>query len=135
MKGDHIKMKTKYNTIIRIILCFAILIGLNFTVGCGGGGGGSSSSSGGGGVKASLDRSDVQTGMKGVEGRVRQCGQGQTGTVTVKAVIGGTGRVISAVATGSFAGTPVGQCAARAVRSARFPKSQKNLTVRYPFKL
>ncbi|MDJ0763535.1 MAG: GYF domain-containing protein [Myxococcota bacterium] len=92
-------------------------------------------SGGGGAVKASLDRADVQKGMNGVAGRVKQCGQGSQGTVTLKVVIGSTGRVISAVATGPFAGTPVGSCAARAVRGARFPKSQQNLTVRYPFKL
>ncbi len=94
----------------------------------------SSGGGGGGGVKPSLERADVQKGMNGVAGKVKACGGGP-GTITVKAIIGGTGRVISAVATGSFAGTPVGNCAARAVKSAKFPKSQKNLTVRYPFKL
>ncbi len=95
----------------------------------------SSSSSGGGAVKKSLDRGDVQKGMNGVAGRVKRCSQGQRGTVVMKVVIGKTGRVQSASATGPFAGSPVGSCAARAVRGARFPKTQQNLTVKYPFKL
>jgi len=42
----------------------------------------------------------------------------------------------SATAMGSHAGTPVGLCAARAVRRAKFPKFGKpSLTVKYPFKL
>ncbi|MCP4604062.1 MAG: DUF4339 domain-containing protein [Proteobacteria bacterium] len=91
--------------------------------------------SGGGDLKKNLDRADVQKGMNGVAGRVRQCAQGQRGTVTLKVIIGRTGRVISANATGPYAGTPVGSCSARAVRAAKFPKTQNNLTVRYPFKL
>ncbi len=97
--------------------------------GSGGGGGG-----GGGDVKPSLERADVQKGMSQVAGKVKACGGGP-GTVTIKVIIGDTGRVISATATGSYAGTPVGNCAAKAVKKAKFPKSQKNLTVRYPFKL
>ncbi len=95
----------------------------------------SSSSSAEDNVKKNLDRSDVQKGMNSVAGRIKQCGQGQRGTVTLKIVVGRTGRVISVNATGPFAGTPVGSCAARAARAARFPKTQNNLTVRYPFKL
>lgn len=94
-----------------------------------------SSGGGGGGVKANLDRNDVQSGMASVAGRVKNCGQGASGTVTLKIVIGRTGRVMSANATGPFAGTPVGACAARAVQTAKFPQTQNNLTVRYPFKL
>ncbi|MDJ0764643.1 MAG: hypothetical protein QNJ97_16815 [Myxococcota bacterium] len=85
--------------------------------------------------KKVLDRSDVQAGMRSVAARVRQCAKEKRGTITLKVVIGPTGRVITAVATGPFAGTPVGTCAAKAVRSARFPKSDQNLTIRYPFKL
>lgn len=89
-----------------------------------------------GGAKTSLSRSDVKTGMASVASRVKQCGQGQQGTITLKVVISPSGRVISAAPSGSFSGTSVGACAARAVRSARFPKfSGSNLTVRYPFRL
>ncbi len=88
-----------------------------------------------GGVKKSLDRSDVQKGMSRVAGRVKRCGQGKKGSITLKVVIGSNGKVVSANPSGSFSGSPVGTCAARAVKSARFPKSQKSLTVSYPFKL
>ena len=57
-------------------------------------------------------------------------------TVTVQAIIAPTGRVNSATATGSFAGTPVGNCAARAVRAARFPSFDGTaFRVVYPFSL
>jgi predicted Zn finger-like uncharacterized protein len=95
----------------------------------------SSSSGGGGAIKASLDRGDVQKGMGSVAGAVKRCSQGQHGTVTLQVVIGTTGRVSSANPTGAFAGTPVGNCAARAVRRAKFPRSKKTLKVKYPFKL
>jgi predicted Zn finger-like uncharacterized protein len=85
--------------------------------------------------KASLSRSDVQRGMAAVAPAVKRCGQGKGGTITMNIMIGKTGRVSSASATGSFAGTPVGSCAARAVRRAKFPSSQQTLTVKYPFKL
>jgi hypothetical protein len=94
----------------------------------------SSSSSRPSGAKAGLDRSDVVKGMKGVSSAVKRCGQGSHGKVTLKIIIGSTGRVQSATPTGEFAGTPIGTCAARAVRKASFPRSQKNLTVTYPFK-
>ena len=53
----------------------------------------------------------------------------------VKVVIGQTGRVASAVTVDTFAGTPVGVCAAKAVRKAKFPISRSTLTVKYPFNL
>jgi hypothetical protein len=76
--------------------------------------------------------------MRRVAGAVSRCGRGESGRVTVNVVISGSsGRVSSATVTGSFAGTAVGSCAARAVRGARFPRFRdKSLTVRgYPFVL
>jgi hypothetical protein len=87
------------------------------------------------GAKPKLDRGDVQKGMNAVAGLVKACGQGQLGRVTVKVVIGQTGRVASAVAVGTFAGTAVGSCAAKEVRKAKFPISQTTLTIKYPFNL
>jgi hypothetical protein len=87
------------------------------------------------GAKPKLDRGDVQKGMNAVAGLVKACGQGQPGRVTVKVVIGQTGRVASAVAVGVFAGTAAGSCAATEVRKAKFPISQTTLTVKYPFNL
>jgi predicted Zn finger-like uncharacterized protein len=95
----------------------------------------SSSSSSTSTTKAKLSRSDVQKGMNSVAGRVKNCGQGKSGTITLKVVIGSSGRVVSATPTGAFAGTPIGSCAVRAVKSARFPKAASSLTVKYPFRL
>lgn len=86
-------------------------------------------------MKASLSRDDVQRGMSAVAPAVQRCGQGRGGTITVSVQIAPTGRVTSASATGAFAGTPIGSCAARAIRRAKFPASKQNLTVKYPFKL
>ena len=84
-----------------------------------------------------LNRAQVQGGMNRVAAAVRRCGAGQSGTVMVNVVISGsTGRVTSANVTGNFAGTPVGSCAARAVRGASFPRfQQSSLSVRYPFQV
>jgi hypothetical protein len=73
--------------------------------------------------------------MGAVAPAVKSCGQGKGGTITMNITIGKTGRVSSASATGAFAGTPIGDCAARAVRRAKFPASTQNLNVKYPFKL
>jgi hypothetical protein len=95
---------------------------------------GSSAPAGGSGLPDKLSREQVQTGMNAVAGNVKNCGQGKTGAVTVQAVISSAGRVTSANTTGTFAGTPEGLCAARAVRGARFPQAKNPLTVTYPFK-
>jgi hypothetical protein len=92
-----------------------------------------SSSNGPSGDK--LSRAQVIAGMNKVKGSVRRCGQGKTGTVKIKAAISPSGSVTSAIATGTFAGTATGACAARAVRRAKFPRSSKSTTVTYPFKL
>ncbi|MCU0663821.1 MAG: zinc-ribbon domain-containing protein [Myxococcota bacterium] len=82
-----------------------------------------------------LSREAVQGGLNGVAAAVKRCGQGETGSITIQVVISPSGRVSSATPMGSYAGTPVGSCAARAAQAARFPKSSKELTVKYPFKL
>ena len=85
---------------------------------------------------AQLNRLDVQRGMSAVALQVKGCAMGQTGAiVTLRVVIGKDGNVLSAVPAGQFAGTPIGECAARVVSNARFRQSADNLTVSYPFKL
>ncbi len=92
--------------------------------------------SGGGGVPEKLTKAQVQAGMKSVANAVRACDtSGAGGSVTVQVTIAPNGRVTSANPTGSSAGTPVGLCAARAVRRAKFPATQNSLNVTYPFKL
>jgi hypothetical protein len=92
-------------------------------------------------TKATATLSDVPSkeavlaAMKGVQPRVMACKTGRHGTMMLKITVSGTtGKVQSAAATGSFAGSPEGDCAVRAVRSANFPKFKKpSLTISYPF--
>jgi hypothetical protein len=92
-------------------------------------------SSGGGGVPDKLSRDQVQGGMQSVAGAVKACGKGAGGTITIRVTIAASGSVTSAKATGPHAGTPVGSCAEKAVKKARFPKAKNKLDVSYPFKL
>lgn len=61
------------------------------------------------------------------------CGDkhGGKGTVKVKIKIGGNGKVQSANASGG--GSALRSCIASAVKRASFSKSQKGVTVNYPF--
>jgi hypothetical protein len=93
------------------------------------------SGSSSGSQKKSLDREDVQKGLNAVAGKVKACGNGQGGMVTLKVVIGSSGNVLSAQPTGAHSGTHVGTCAAKVVKTAKFPKSQSSTTVSYPFRL
>ncbi|MDD5308280.1 MAG: hypothetical protein PHU25_13235 [Deltaproteobacteria bacterium] len=89
-----------------------------------------------GALPETLERADVQAGMAGVADRVANCGQGQAGTVSIRVIIGNDGRVLDARATGEFAGTPIGQCAARTLLAAKFPRfTNPKLIVTYPFKI
>lgn len=107
----------------------------------GGGGSRKSSSSSSGESSANLpsspSKSQVVSAMNSVAGKVKACGQGQSGVAMVSvSVSGSTGRVKGATVSGSFQGTPVGSCVARAVRSAKFPKfKQSTFTVKYPFRI
>jgi len=68
-----------------------------------------------------LGRAQI-TGVLGpLNGAVRSCAQGQTGTAPVSIVIGNDGAVRTATVSGQFAGTPVGDCIAGVVRRAHFP--------------
>jgi hypothetical protein len=81
-----------------------------------------------------ISREDVQAGMSGVAGRVKKCGKKkETRPIVMAVTIGRSGKVIDAAATGTFAGTEVGNCVTSVVLSARFPKAQKDTNVKYPF--
>ncbi|MCA9601986.1 MAG: hypothetical protein KC417_08180, partial [Myxococcales bacterium] len=100
---------------------------------------GTASKSLSGGSSAQPDtpsKSDVLSAMKGVEPRVMACRKGRHGVLTVKMTVSGsTGRVTGTSVTGSFVGSPEGDCAMRAVRSASFPKFRKNsFSIAYPFR-
>ncbi|HUT76522.1 MAG TPA: hypothetical protein VM285_02490, partial [Polyangia bacterium] len=89
----------------------------------------------GGGVPDKLSRDEVQDGMQSVARAVKACGKGAGGTITIRVTIAASGSVTSAKATGPHAGTPVGSCAEKAVKKARFSKAKNKLDVSYPFKL
>jgi predicted Zn finger-like uncharacterized protein len=111
----------------------------------GGGGGGMAApmaapratGGGGSGLPEQPSRDAVASALRSVAGPVRSCGAGQRGTANTTIVISGsTGRVQSARVAGQFAGTPVGQCVARAVRAARFPRfSRPTFSVTFPYSI
>ncbi|MCP4602322.1 MAG: hypothetical protein GY847_17700 [Proteobacteria bacterium] len=81
-------------------------------------------------------RIQVKAAMSAVAPGVKRCGG--SGRIVLKiAVAGATGRVLSAqpISPGHD-GTPLGICATRAVKLAKFPKfSQSRLVIKYPFDL
>ncbi|MBI5480335.1 MAG: hypothetical protein HY906_15840 [Deltaproteobacteria bacterium] len=85
---------------------------------------------------ARLDPPDIQRGMKAVEPQVRACGRrgGGPAVVQVSVTVDGQGRVAEADTIGKFAGTPLGDCVAAAVRRARFRRTGSTPTkLTYPF--
>jgi len=78
-------------------------------------------------------RSDVTGGIGKVRGRVLSCGDkhGFKGTVTVKIKIAGSGKVSGAEANKGTG--PFKACVTSAAKRAKFPKTQKGITVNYPF--
>jgi len=83
----------------------------------------------------SPSRDQVKAAMDSITPQVRSCGQGGRIVLSL-AVAGATGRVVSAEPTGDHAGTPIGLCAARAVKLAKFPSfRQDRLQIKYPFDL
>jgi hypothetical protein len=73
-----------------------------------------------------LTASQVREGFSKVKGKAKACGA-QHGVeagaiVRVKVSIGGAGDVISVDAMDSFAGTPLGDCVANALKDAHFPR-------------
>ncbi len=86
------------------------------------------------GKEGPLTRADVQSGMRRVADQVKRCGQGE-GAIVMAVTIARNGRVSKAFATGALAGSKIGRCATDAVRSARFPQSSRDVTVKYTFTL
>lgn len=89
-----------------------------------------------GALPATPDRSTIQTILEGRADAVSACAAGAHGLADVDVVIAGSGRVTTATVNGTFAGTPVGSCIARAVRAATFPPfAQPRFEVTYPYHL
>lgn len=85
-------------------------------------------------LPAHPDRDRVQSVLSGVSDAVAACAAGEHGTASVYVVVVSSGRVTTATVSGRFAGTPIGSCIARAVRTARFPRfSEERFEVTYPY--
>jgi len=86
---------------------------------------------------SSLSRDDVVSAMDSIASRVIACGNGrETGRIVMRVrVSGATGNVVHAAAAyAPYVDTPIGACAARAVKRAQFPKfSESEMTIKYPF--
>ncbi|MFH1434800.1 MAG: protein kinase, partial [Pseudomonadota bacterium] len=57
--------------------------------------------------------------------KLEACAGGQTGTVVIKAVVDGSGKVTSAEIVGDFAGTGAEACMLKAVKGLKFPESMR----------
>jgi hypothetical protein len=76
--------------------------------------------------------------MARVKGTVQACYDQYKvpGLATVQLSIANSGRVANAQVTGKFGGTPTGDCVARAVRGAQFPRFRgSTMSITYPFML
>jgi predicted Zn finger-like uncharacterized protein len=85
-----------------------------------------------------LDKGAIVAGMGKVKGKVQGCYEQfkVPGIATVAVTIAKSGKVSSASVNGSFAGTPTGDCVAKAVRGATFsPFKGAAQTINYPYSL
>ena len=80
-----------------------------------------------------LTKSDVTKGISKIRGRVKACGDKHKGkgTVFAKMKIAGSGRVSSVNTSGGS--STLQRCVASAVKKASFRKTQKGMSVKYPF--
>jgi hypothetical protein len=85
---------------------------------------GESSGAGSGGVtfdRKQLSSADIKRAMTAVAAQARACSDGTAGPAPVQLLVAPNGRIQEVTVSGLFAGTPVGTCIERAVRTARFP--------------
>jgi len=87
-------------------------------------------------VAGPLSKAALVAGLNAVRPNIAACYQRflVPGVAMVNVVITKSGRVAKADVTGKFAGTPTGACIERAVKTARFPRSN-GISVPYPFML
>jgi hypothetical protein len=92
---------------------------------------------GGTSTPAPLTAADVKAGMSKIVGKVMACHTQHRvpGLLKIKLVIAADGKVTSASALGTYAGTPMGTCAENAVLTAKFKPNAGGITVTYPFSL
>ncbi|MEZ4471408.1 MAG: AgmX/PglI C-terminal domain-containing protein [bacterium] len=86
-----------------------------------------------------LSRQQILMVVKQNAGKIRACkaqDPSATGTVMVSMVIGSSGPVTEAKASGPFQGTPVGDCVEKQVQSFRFPAFRgEPMRINMPFGL
>lgn len=70
-----------------------------------------------------LTASDISKAMAAVKTRANECGKslGQKGMAELKLTVGKDGKVSNVAVAGKSAGSPLGECVARAARAASFP--------------
>ncbi len=79
-------------------------------------------------------RSQITSVLSGLNGAVRSCTNGQTGTAPVSLVIANDGTVSSANVSGQFGNSAAGECISGVVRRAHFPRFRaQQVTLTYPF--
>lgn len=79
-------------------------------------------------------RYEVKQTMERITPSVRACAKkGKHGLVAVSVEIDQNGRVVKSTALGGYAGTAMGECAAKVVGRTRFPESDKAITVKHSF--
>ena len=95
--------------------------------------GSSSSKSSSSSLPVQLSKSDVTKGISRIRGKVKACGDKHKGkgTVFAKMKIAGSGRVSSVNTSGGS--STLQRCVASAVKKASFRKTQKGMSVKYPF--
>ena len=82
------------------------------------------------------ERVDVQRSLEGMRDVIVACAGGLHGTVKAQVTILPSGRVSYSLIEGAFAGTAVGSCMARALRSTVFPTfTGPSFKVSYPFRV
>ena len=86
--------------------------------------------------KKELTAADIRTAMSALNGKAQACyaKYGVSGSVAVKLMVAPSGEVKKASVTGSFAGTPTGDCVQKVAGGAKFPAWDGNaLTVNYSY--
>jgi hypothetical protein len=86
--------------------------------------------------KKGLDAGDIRKAMSALNGKAQGCYAklGVSGSVAVKLTVAPSGEVTSAKTTGSFAGTPTGDCVAGVAKAAKFPAwDGTTMTVNYSY--
>jgi hypothetical protein len=71
--------------------------------------------------RAQLSSDDIKRGMNAVAAQAGACFDGTRGLATVRLSVAPSGKIQKVTVSGPFAGTAVGTCVERAVRSATFP--------------